>query len=305
MEFKKTENTSRKDSNKVYFLILVIVALLGTNAYLFFKDKKSNDRVVVLTDEKSQMSVEIDKIEAELQKVANEKLALTDKLKEQQLLASQKIQELRNKLRAGELTEADLVKAQAEVKSLRTFVTNYTNEINDLKNNNASLMAERDSLKTTIKDANANSSRLERQNSELSGKVKMASALKTSTLNITAIRHRSNGRETTVTRASTANKLHITFSVAPNSLAKKTLHDVFVRVIDATGNLVISDNGTLFTANGDDLQYTYRTGINFDDTPDKLYTIEWTNPNPFQKGDYTILLYSGGYTMGQGSITLR
>ena len=48
-----TPQQSGKDANKIYFLIAVILALLGTNAYLFFKDKKANERIVTITDEKA------------------------------------------------------------------------------------------------------------------------------------------------------------------------------------------------------------------------------------------------------------
>ena len=40
MENPKQEQPTGKDSNKIYFLVAVILALLGTNTYLFFKDKK-------------------------------------------------------------------------------------------------------------------------------------------------------------------------------------------------------------------------------------------------------------------------
>jgi len=70
MENPEQEQPIRKDSNKIYFLVAVILALLGTNTYLFFKDKKANDRIVTVSDEKTRMQTEIDKIEADL---ANQK----------------------------------------------------------------------------------------------------------------------------------------------------------------------------------------------------------------------------------------
>ena len=40
METENSDQQPRKNSNKIYFLVAVILALLGTNAYLFFKDKE-------------------------------------------------------------------------------------------------------------------------------------------------------------------------------------------------------------------------------------------------------------------------
>lgn len=305
MDNVKPGVSTRKDSNKVYFLILVIIALLGTNAYLFFKEKKTNDKVVTLSDEKSQMSVEIDKIEAELDKVSAEKVVLTEELKAQQVSAQLKIKELRIKLRAGELTQQQLQQAQKEVRALRVFVSQYSKDLQDLKDKNASLLAQRDSLKSTLADANMHSSQLERRNSELKSRVKEASALKATSIKIVACRVKSSGKHVAVTRASTASLFKITFNIATNNLARKTMHDIFIRVIDPTGNLIIADNGTIFTANGDDLQYTHRSTLNFDNSPEKEFNIDWNNSSPFQKGEYTVLLYSDGFTMGQGKITLR
>jgi hypothetical protein len=75
-------------------------------------------------------------------------------------------------------------------------------------------------------------------------------------------------------------------------------------VIDPTGNLITTTESTNFTADGQDLQYTYKTSINFtnDGSP---YTIDWVNPSPFQKGSYTVILYADGFTMGKTSFELK
>ncbi len=96
MENTSPEQAPKKDSNKIYFLIVVIAALLGTNVYMALRDKKANERIVTITDEKSRMEVEIDKIEAELDKANNSNLQLTASMQEEQDLARQKISELRS-----------------------------------------------------------------------------------------------------------------------------------------------------------------------------------------------------------------
>lgn len=305
MENTQYEPATRKDSNKVYFLILVIVALLGTNAYLFFKDKKASDKIVTLTDEKSRMEIEIDKIEAELDKANTNNVKLSSEMKENQDLARQKINELREELRKGKLTQGQLAKAQEEVKQLRYFVSKYTSDLAGLQKKNEALISERDSLKTTVANVSEQASRLEQQNSELNSKVKVAAALKSGAINITPVKVRNNGKETEVSRAGSAKKLRISFTIADNPISEKGMHDIFVRIVDPTGNLIVSDNGSLFTADGDDLQYTYKTAIEFDNAQGKVFNIDWTNPSSFQKGTYTVILYSDGYTMGTSKVNLK
>lgn len=297
--------STTKDSNKVYFLILVIIALLGTNAYVFLKDKKSEDKVVTLTDEKSRMEIEIDRIEAELDRSKSANIHLSADLKEGQELARVKIRELRDQLRQGKLTEGELARAQKEIKDLRSFVSKYTADIVVLETKNVKLTEQRDSLQTTVANINERASMLEKVNTDLNNKVKVAAAIKVANIAVSTVRIRNNGKESEVSRASTAKRLKIRFTIADNSLAQIGEHEIFIRVIDPNGNLITTDSSALFEADGDQLQYTYKTNIEFDNSFGKLYSIDWEPVQPFSKGEYNVVLYSDGYTMGKTVFSLK
>ncbi len=298
------EQKDRKDSNKIYFLIAVIVALLGTNAYLFFKDKKANERIVTLTDERSQMEMEIDKIETELDKSNNSNVVLSKQMKEEQELARGKIAELREQLQKGKLTQGQLEKAQQDLKQLREFVAQYAADIEELKKKNAALTMERDSLQTTVGNVNAKATELERQNQELNTKVKAAAALKVGDISVIPLRVKNNGKETEVNRANQAKKFRINFTVANNAIAEKGMHDLYVRLIDPAGNLIVTNNTGMFIIDNEELQYNYKTAIEFANDG-KMYTVDWTNPNAFQTGTYNVILYADGYIMGKSDVSLR
>lgn len=304
MENQNQEQPIRKDSNKIYFLVVVILALLGTNAYLFFKDKKANARIVTISDEKTVMQTEIDKIEAELDNASSNNIKLSEQMQNEQSIAREKIQELRTALRKGQLTQGQLEKAQEDIKQLRYFVTKYTADIEVLRKQNVTLTSERDELKTAVDSVSSKANDLERQNQELNTKVQAAAALKTGNVSVSAFEIRNNGKENGVTRASTAEKIRINFSAVNNSIAEKGLHDIYIRIIDPSGNLIISNSGGLFIADDEELQYTYKTAIEFANDG-KAYSIDWTNPGKFLKGTYTVVLYADGYTMGKGTLTLR
>ena len=304
MENQEQDQPIRKDSNKIYFLIAVILALLGTNTYLFFKDKKANDRIVTISDEKSRMQTEIDKIEAELDNASSNNIKLSEEMQSEQDIARKKIEELRTALKQGQLTQGQLAKAQEDIKQLRYFVTKYASDIDELKKLNANLTSERDELISTVDSVSSKALDLEKQNEELSTKVQAAAAIKTGNVSVTAFTVRNNGKESLVTRASTTKKLKINFSVVNNSLAEKGLHNIYLRVIDPSGNLIISDNGGMFNADDEELQYTYKTAIEFANDG-RAYSVDWTNGGTYQKGTYIVMLYSDGYTMGKGSVELR
>jgi predicted RNase H-like nuclease (RuvC/YqgF family) len=301
---ENVKNPVQRDSNKIYFLIAVIIALLGTNTYLFLKDKQSNKRIVSISDEKTRMETEIDKIEAELDNATNTNIQLTEEMKAEQESARKQIDRLRAALSKGQLTQTQLLKAQEEIKQLKNLVARYSSEIEVLKNLNANLTVERNELKTVVDSVSYKASDLEKQNEELSNKVRVASSLKTGNVSIMAINVKNNGKESAASRANSTDKLRINFSIVENPLAQKTVHNIYLRVIDPSGNLIVSKNNGTFNSEDEELQYTYKTAIEFNNDG-KSYSIDWSNMGDFQKGNYTILLYSDSYSMGKGSISLR
>lgn len=85
------EPVNKVDRNKIYFLIIVIMALLGINAYLYFKNKHESSRFITVNTEKDRLKLEVEKIEVELDKVNALNLNLSNQLQEDQELARKKL----------------------------------------------------------------------------------------------------------------------------------------------------------------------------------------------------------------------
>jgi predicted nuclease with TOPRIM domain len=297
----------KKNSNVIYFLIVVVLALLGTDVYLYLQKNKSDTKIVYQEDEKNRLKVELDSLEAQIEQVSTGKAKMSAELRAKNDSLETKIRVLRTQLDKGKLTKAELNKAQEDVKQLRYFVANYTAQIEEQKKQISSLTTERDTLKTNLTTVSQKASALADQNKDLDSKVQIAKALKVGSVSIVAYKVKGSGKEVVETRAKPTTKIKINFTVASNTLADKALHDVYVRVLDPTGNLVTGTNDSgNFTADGQSLQYTYKTSIDFKDDGSG-FTIDWTSPTtpPFQKGTYTVLLYADGSTMGQGTLILK
>jgi hypothetical protein len=300
----QTSQPPKRNSNVIYFLVIVVLALLGTDVYLYLQKNKSDTKIVYQNDEKTKLQTELDTLEAQVQQVnaGKAKLSAVMQAKNDSLLS--KIKVLRVQLAKGKLTVGELVKAQEDVKQLRYFVTKYTADIEELKQQNTSLSNERDTLKTNLTVVNQKATTLAKQNQDLDTKVKIGSAIKLATANVVAYKIKGSGKEVDVSRASPAKKIKINFTVASNDIAEKGMHDVYVRIIDPTGNLITSNDSGSFSSDGQDLQFTYKTSIDFKNDGSG-YTIDWVNPSAFQKGTYTVLLYADSYTMGKTSFMLK
>ena len=297
------QTQKKKDTNKIYFLIAVIVALLGTNAYLFLQKNKSDSRVVTISDERTILQTELEKLETELEQANTKGAKLSDELKSKEEEYRAKIAQLRVALNKGQLTSGELQKAKEDVKQLRYFVTKYTSDIDELQKQNLALTQERDSLRSTVSNINKVAEDLNRQNDSLSTQVKVGAALKASAIKTVPLRIKSSGKETDVNRANSTDKIRVTFTVNTNPLADKGMHDIYMRLLDPAGNLIIGEGG-MFSANGQDLQYTYKTAVEFQGEA-KSYNIDWMNRGNFESGTYTVILYADGATMGRGTFALR
>ena len=300
---QEQDTVNKGDRNKIYLLIFFIVALLGTNAYLYFKDKQQSSRFVTVSTEKDRLNLEVEKIEAELDKVQSLNVTLSDKLQEEQKLARDKIIELKAALRKGKLTQGDLDEAQKQITELKDFVRNYNDQIIRLEKENSYLKTERDSLKNTTEVIAQKADALEKQNENLNAKVKVGEVLKTSSINITAYKVKNNGKLVLATKASAANKFVINFTIATNDLAEKGIRKVYLRVFDPAGNLIANDND-FFEANGQQMQYSNKLQVSYN-SDDTIFTLDWTNPKEFLKGTYSVILYCDGVEMGKGQIGLK
>ena len=300
----QTGQTPKKNSNVIYFLIVVVLALLATDVYLYLQKNKSDTKIVYQNDEKTRLQTELDSLEAQIEQVNAGKTKMSQQMQAQTDSLKAKIKVLRTELAKGKLTVAELNQAQENVKQLRYFVTKYTADIEELKKQNTALSSERDTLKTTLKVVNQKDSSLTKQNQDLGAKVKVGSAIKLATSDIVAYKIRGSGKEIDTKRASPAKKIKINFTFASNDIAEKGLHDIYIRIIDPTGNLITGNDSGPFTADGQDLQFTYKTSIDFKNDG-SAYTIDWVNPAAFQKGDYTVLFYADGYTMGKSGFSLK
>jgi predicted nuclease with TOPRIM domain len=300
----QTGQSPKKNSNVIYFLIVVVLALLATDVYLYLQKNKSDTKIVYQNDEKTRLQTELDSLEAQIEQVNIGKTKLSAEMQAKNDSLKSKIKVLRTELAKGKLTVAELSKAQEDVKQLRYFVTKYTADIDELKKQNQTLTVERDTLKTNLATVSQKATTLEKQNQDLDAKVKVGSAIKLATADVVAYKIKGSGKEVDVKRAGPAKKVKINFTIASNAIATKGMHDIYVRILDPAGTLATSPDSGAFNADGEDMQFTYKTSIDFKDDGSG-YTIDWINPAPFQKGTYTVLLYADGYTMGKTSFTLK
>src|SRR3982750_3637579 len=139
-----TSQQPKRNSNVIYFLIVVVLALLATDVYLYLQKNKSAEKIVYQNDEKTRLQTELDSLEAQIEQVNAGRSKLSTEMQAKNDSLVSKIKVLRSELAKGKLTYAELSKAQEDIKQLRYFVTKYTADIEELKKTNTTLTSERD-----------------------------------------------------------------------------------------------------------------------------------------------------------------
>lgn len=300
---EQSNSPIKRDTTKIYFFILAIAALIATNIYFYAKYKSSTESNYSVKSEQVYMQDEIDRIEAELNRLSIANQVLSTTLQNSRDSVRTLIYTLRERLNQQTLSRSELTQAQTEISQLREDVIRYKDELEQIRSQNAVLVYEKDSLVKEMSYQADQLSELEEINSGLSNQLKSAAILKLSNINIIGVRERTREREATENRARRVDKLRVVFSVADNPLVEPSLVDVYIRVIDPNGNLITNEN-QLFDLAGNPMQYTGKTSINFTNQGES-YTLEWKDQKGFKKGTYTIVLYTDDSTMGRSSIVLN
>jgi len=293
-----------RPSSKIYFFIIAIAALLATNIYYAIRYKSLGNQVEVLNSQKNQLEIEVDRIEAELNRVTGENIDLAANFKLEHDSARMLIEDLRSKIsQNSEIKPEELQHAQQEIQRLRALVAKYSSDLENLRKENDLLENERDQLQESVNTVNKRANSLEEDKAKLQEMIRMASHLKISEMNINALRVRSGDRVNTESKAPRVDRLQINFTLADNTLTQVGAHKIYLRVTEPSGNLIT--NGNVFEINNEEIQYTDMKEIDFENDG-KQYTLDWSPSDyKFKKGTYTIILYTSESTMGRSTITLK
>lgn len=298
------EEIPKKNNSKIYFFIIAIVALLATNIYFYVKFKSSGEKLYTMTIQKQDLQIEIDRIEAELDNLTALKDvdAIDPNLEASEAQARNTISDLRAKLENKTITDDDIALAKQEVARLKGDVSDLRISLNELKVRNELLQRENQELSRQLSSNDQKVTTLARENTQLKSKVSIASGLKVSNVQVNGVSISKKGMIDIESRARRVDQLQILFSVADNALAKGGNKDVFIRVVDPSGNL-FGDANNFFYVHGEKLQYTFKDVINFTNNGEE-YQFLWPQ-DKFKKGAYTILLYNDNAIMGRAGVVLK
>jgi hypothetical protein len=174
-------------------------------------------------------------------------------------------------------------------------------EVEVLKKENQQLTTNLDSTKVVLDDSKKYNQVLVGQNEELAKTVEKGSKLSITNLKTAAYKVKSSGKEIATDKASRADMLKVSFTIAENTIAKSGDKVYYVQVIDSKSN-VLGDKATI-SFGATSLTYSFTTTVKYENK-----TVDVSEQLPgkdFAKGTYFVNVFDKGELVSKSSFSLR
>ena len=322
------QNSPQKSgSNTALKAGLVVMTLLAaTLGYMLYQTKQTvtNQQEVISTKvmELAQTRTKLDSITVRLDAQIAEVQKLGGDVTELQK-AKVELEQDKKDLQKKSASQLSSVKAKYEtkIKNYESLLTAKESELVKLREENTALSStntaltdENSNLKTQTRGLSKSVEEVKAQNEEtvaknkfLSEKVTKAAALRTEYVKVLGINAKGKESEDKKYKAKKLAKIKVVFQLAKNDLTEHETKTVFIRVLDPDGSTIF-DSATgsgNFTYNGQELAYTTRGEINYDNENLYVEMVFNRGGTAYREGKYVVELYAEGFKIGTGGFEVK
>ena len=293
------ENQKSSSSLKAVVAVLAIL-LVGSLVYIF---KMSSDAEIVQTELKSTMTEKesVMKDLQELKATYDAAIAENTTMSEELIQERDKVVKLMDDLNKSKGDVASMSKYKAQFLALQSNMKTLMAENEGLKKQNVTLTTQRDSTVVVLGESKKYNEVLVGQNQELSKTVEKGSKLTVLNTKTSAYKLRSSGKQIETDKASRADILKVSFTIAENQIAKSGDKTYYVQVIDSKNNVL----GDKKTENFGDkiLTYSFASNVRYEN---KTVNVSEDLPGKdFAKGTYFINVFDKDELVSKTSFTLK
>jgi hypothetical protein len=138
---------------------------------------------------------------------------------------------------------------------------------------------------------------------------KIASALHATNIRMEPLHLTKSGKEKTTTKAKKVDVLRIKFDIDVNHIAESGTKLLYIRVLAPDGTILKSESngsGFLTTHKGDQITYSVKKEVALiKEEPLQDISTDWRQVEDYPKGVYLIEVFSEGYKVGSGNVSLK
>ncbi|AOC96109.1 MULTISPECIES: hypothetical protein [Flavobacterium] len=291
------ENPKNNNSSLKAVIAVLAVLLIGSLVYIF---KLSSDTEVVKTEltttltEKESVMKDLQELKATYDAAIAENTSMSDELIQER----DKVVALMDDLNKS---KGDVSKYRSQVQAMQSKMKTLVAENDELKKQNGVLTTQRDSTIVVLGESKKYNEVLVGQNEELAKTVEKGSKLSVLNTKTSAYKLKSSGKQIETDKASRADVLKVSFTIAENQIAKSGDKTYYVQVIDAKNNVLGEKKTESFGDNS--LTYSFKTTVKYENK-----TVQVSEDLPgkdFAKGTYFINIFDNDELVSKTSFSLR
>ncbi|MEN2413406.1 hypothetical protein [Flavobacterium mesophilum] len=291
------ENPKNNNSSLKAVIAVLAVLLIGSLVYIF---KLSSDTEVVKTEltttmtEKESVMKDLQELKATYDAAIAENTSMSDELIQER----DKVVALMDDLNKS---KGDVSKYKSQVQAMQAKMKTLVAENDELKKQNGVLTTQRDSTIVVLGESKKYNEVLVGQNEELAKTVEKGSKLSILNTKTAAYKLKSSGKQIETDKASRADILKVSFTIAENQIAKSGDKTYYIQVIDAKNNVLGEKKTESFGDNS--LTYSFKTTVKYENK-----TVQVSEDLPgkdFAKGTYFINVFDNDELVSKTSFSLR
>ncbi|MDW8850960.1 hypothetical protein SD960_12715 [Flavobacterium sp. MMLR14_040] len=291
------ENPNKNNSSLKAVIAVLAVLLIGSLVYIF---KLSSDTDVVKTEltttltEKESVMKDLQELKATYDAAIAENTSMSDELIQER----DKVVALMDDLNKS---KGDVSKYKNQVAGMQAKMKTLVAENDELKKQNGVLTVQRDSTIVVLGESKKFNEVLVGQNEELAKTVEKGSKLSILNTKTAAYKLKSSGKQIETDKASRADVLKVSFTIAENQIAKSGDKTYYIQVIDAKNNVLGDKKTESFGENS--LTYSFKKTIQYENK-----TVQVSEDLPgkdFAKGTYFINVFDNDELVSKTSFSLR
>jgi uncharacterized protein (DUF3084 family) len=290
------ENQNNNSSLKTLIIVLsVLFALSLVYIYKLTTDVNTTEQKLTTTlSEKEQVMKDLNDLKTTYDAAIAENTSMSDEL----IAERDKVVALIEKLK---YSNGDVAKFKKQFLALESKMKTLFAENETLKKDNTVLKVQRDSTIVVLDESKKTNKELTGQNEDLTKTVEKGSKLAIVNLKTAAYILRSSGKEIPTDKASRADVLKVSFTIAENAIAKSGDRKYYVQVIDSKNNVMGERQSEKFADKT--LTYSFIANVKYDNKTVDL--VKNVSAEKLVKGTFYVNVFDNGQLVSTTTFTLK
>ncbi|MDR2621866.1 MAG: hypothetical protein LBC48_04700 [Dysgonamonadaceae bacterium] len=293
---KKTDS-----KNYLWVAVAIVLAMIIAVAvyYIFHQDKKMKEYQLQSELVKEELADEYNDLSNQYEgfKMTIHNDSLIAKLESEQM----KVQRLQEELRTIKSTNAKRInELMKELKTLRTIMQGYIQQIDSLNRLNEQLTAENRTVTAKYNQATQTVSQLSQEKAILAETVQMASKLDAGNISVTGL----NKKDKPTDKIGKMDKIEVRFVINKNITAVSGEKTIYIRIQKPDDDVLVKSRSNVFMYENKEINYSAKRIIEYtgEEYPMSIY---WQIEEYLMPGTYRVDIFADGNRIGQKSFRLE